>query len=366
MIAFDFFRHEDVALPRERGALKTEDYLRETFSKYTELVESLDISDPICAEIVKNKSTIKKICVDLISVLEMYQNGFPSKAYSKFSTSISAGFKGHMANLVSRDVETYRVGSLYRMRSSNKSLMKPGEMFHIPFDQRHRVATQRYSIPGLPSLYLGGSLFIDWIELGMPDFNQLMVSRFEFNTETIKILDFSYRPEWWSAYIEKNPDVGTNVKKEDMKNFIVSQAVCWPMVAACSIKVLEKDAHYKPEYIIPQLLLEWIRIHKELNGIRYFSVNVIDYPFSPKIYSNYVFPVTDTASSQYCSNLSQIFNLTQPMQWQMLKSITLPPHMSPSPPNETIEVAPGVRVQYYNTEFGDVENKLYSLPAIAI
>ncbi|NLK96566.1 MAG: hypothetical protein GX272_00585 [Epulopiscium sp.] len=61
-------------------------------------------------------------------------------------------------------------------------------MLHIPFDKREIVKAQRFSIPGVPCLYLGQSLFIVWEELNRPSLNNLFVSRFELDEET-KVLD---------------------------------------------------------------------------------------------------------------------------------------------------------------------------------
>ena len=42
------------------------------------------------------------------------------------------------------------------------------EMLHIPFSCREIVKSERFSIPGLPCLYLANSTYACWIEMGRP------------------------------------------------------------------------------------------------------------------------------------------------------------------------------------------------------
>ena len=50
------------------------------------------------------------------------------------------------------------------------------EMLHIPFNKRHIVKSERFSIPGLPCLYLGNSSYACWVEMGCPADHQFNVS----------------------------------------------------------------------------------------------------------------------------------------------------------------------------------------------
>ena len=48
----------------------------------------------------------------------------------------------------------------------------------------------------------------------------------------------------------------------------------WPLIASCSIQVNDYTDNFKPEYIIPQFLLQWARDNKEIDGIRYSSTHI--------------------------------------------------------------------------------------------
>ncbi len=86
--------------------------------------------------------------------------------------------------------------SLYRVRCSDSELSERKDMFHIPFHLRHLVGTQRYSIAGLPCLYLGTSIYVCWQEMGKPDLNKMYLSRFKcVNSDNVKVINFSYSLE---------------------------------------------------------------------------------------------------------------------------------------------------------------------------
>ena len=57
----------------------------------------------------------------------------------------------------------------YRIRNGSvneKGLaMKQKELFHIPFELRHKVPSERYSIPGYPIFYVAGSLEMAYREV---------------------------------------------------------------------------------------------------------------------------------------------------------------------------------------------------------
>lgn len=61
---------------------------------------------------------------------------------------------------------------LYKCRENSRQFhYSKDEMFHIPYDKRSLVGNQRYSVTGLPCLYLGGSSYICWEEIGRKDLN---------------------------------------------------------------------------------------------------------------------------------------------------------------------------------------------------
>lgn len=179
-------------------------------------------------------------------------------------------------------------------------------MLHIPFDKREIVKAQRFSIPGVPCLYLGQSLFIVWEELHRPSLNNLFVSRFELDEET-KVLDLGLSI-FDLIQIEKNEN---NIPSELVNKVIEKFIFTNIFKIACLIRVKQENRYFKSEYIIPQLLLMSLINLNIADGIRYSSVKVENDSY---IFANYVFPAIQDNSDKKLSNkiISKV-KLTQPV-----------------------------------------------------
>lgn len=94
----------------------------------------------------------------------------------------------------------------------------------------------------------------------------------------------------------------------------------FPVIIACMPPVINPNDIYKPEYIIPQLLTEWI-IKNGKDGIYYTSTHkksYFDYPDDK--YENVAMPVKDPImSNRYCSKLKSVFKITQPLNNEIEK-----------------------------------------------
>lgn len=182
--------------------------------------------------------------------------------------------------------------------------LKAKDMFHIPLDKRGLVKTQRFSVPGYPCLYLAHTVYGCWEEMGRPFFGTTMVSRFE-SKMSFKVLDLR---------------IPTKVMWNDN---LTKCILFFPLVIACMIQVQNVTDSYKPEYLIPQLLTEWVITHnremldptqEEILGIVYTSAHKNDdfkYPLDN--YDNYAIPVLKPLSGgKYCTRLTSLFKLTPP------------------------------------------------------
>ena len=62
----------------------------------------------------------------------------------------------------------------FRARCGTPQGFAAHDMLHLPYSKRSLTGSYRFSIPGVPSLYLANSSYGCWIELGQPsdhDFN---------------------------------------------------------------------------------------------------------------------------------------------------------------------------------------------------
>jgi hypothetical protein len=248
------------------------------------------------------------------------------------------------------------------------------------------VENRRYSVAGLPCLYLGSSLWICWEELGRPELDTVLVSRFALAKQTT-ILDFQYTPKiFWDvyAYLAKETkahhpaDGYSNVIFESFNKRLTEETVaaylrCWPLIAACSIKVESRKGPFFPQYIVPQMLLQWVSQSRKVDGIRYFSTRVPSLDASPHAQSNCVFPSRNIIQTGICSHLNGMFTLISPIAWEILQAIDIGHVFDFGPSNATsgMRLSDDIFVMYKTTGFYEAEIKLahfeadskYSRPA---
>lgn len=266
---------------------------------------------------IETTSNLLKQCI------HEYHQGFPAAAFRTI--------KKVMINLMETPLKVYQKSGdlepletdrlyLFRLRSVSdaaKHIRK--DLFHVPSCARSMISTCRYSIAGYPSLYLTTS-----VELGMEEIggatNNVLVSRFKIirpqKELNIRVLELGIKPQ---DFFEQNREYSRSARDlSDINlrnNEIRSNYLRWyPLIAACSFIKANKKSPFSSEYIVPQLLMQWVRKQigrHELMGIRYFScasVRASDLGF------DYVFPVDNTNYEEgYCSILRNSFLLTDPV-----------------------------------------------------
>lgn len=248
------------------------------------------------------KDTVEKIK----DILRNEYNGLHSTAFTSLNYLLGIDDEHDVASRLIIKRVPAQSKSFYRMRKmENRKNVPYKEMFHIPFDKRGIISTQRYSFPGYPCLYLGESIYACWEELGRPLMGESMVSRYECDKE-LRLVDLrTPRYYGWSMNLE-------------------TYVLFFPIIMACSFKVKSENDSFKPEYIIPQLIMEIIikynRKAKDdtyVHGVYYSSVNKNeDFKFDDEKLYNIAIPVIkplpQKKDSNYCEVLSQSFKLTAP------------------------------------------------------
>lgn len=317
--------------------------LGDLFNYYIKKLETLipdSANDLNCAK--SYIRDIKKTCGLINKAVEHYLNGFPSKAYSAFKRTMTLLMDNPLKIYQKSIIEQFKTPStrygedddlkLFRAVSveDNRPYQR-ARVFHTPYNLRSKVSTCRYSIAGYPSLYLGTSLALCCEEIHMnPHQNFALASmfklekEFEYTNTHIQVIELGVKPQ--DFINNRNNDI-VNIRRisssllED-RNIRTAYLFWYPLIASCSyIRVNKKDP-FAAEYIIPQLLMQWVRSemcskqngeYDQLVGIRYFScasIKASDMGF------NYVFPTSGlqkNAELPYCSVLSKAFRLTNPV-----------------------------------------------------
>lgn len=272
---------------------------------------------------------IQKNCfpLDIINRIEVFRKKIYLCLIENYSGQMNASYKYFCEALESISFSSAFVllneNAFYRIRSSKTDkkgkhvLHSKDEMFHIPFEKRFRVSTQRFSYPGLPCLYLGNSVEVCLYERESKSGDYINVAKIRPNNiETVKVVDLFF----FEDYDFKDLSI------EQMKHFLL----LWPLVMCCSFSYKNgKSMQFRPDYIIPQMLLEYLidcKFSDILNGkndiiagIRYHSVKRPMFPsYNEKKYVNYVFPVQENREKGVCEKLKRIF---QTQEVTFLKNI---------------------------------------------
>lgn len=261
---------------------------------------------------------VERVCRQICAVVDSSFRCYHAESYERFKKIME--FLDVVALKVEMDV--FKKEKLYRVVNiTNETQPERKRVFHVPFNMRSKMSTQRYSAPGFPCLYLGTSIELCCTELGKnPIQNNLWASRFEieidasdmlyklwenpsFDNGELVIYDLSLKP---NEIIESYSD-----------NDVIKYMKWYPLLSACSYIRHFRNDPFSPEYIIPQLFIEWIRSKNSgaVLGIKYFSCSSLN---AYKFDCNYVFPSSGIPyhsrrnKSDYCCMLSHRFKLTMP------------------------------------------------------
>jgi hypothetical protein len=347
------------ALPLRRGNASLIRTVGDRFAAYRDLIGHLHNSSDFTDTIIRSIPDIEHLCDRLIRTYKQYLGGSPSKAYFEFDDGMSC-LKDLLLFYVQERVKYLDSISLFRMRRESCKELSLGDIFHIPFESRGRVGNQRFSIDGFPCLYLGSSVYVCWEELGRPPFADIFVSRFQLLTKRPNILDLTFSVNEARHVIER-------FKKDDPWHEwslyrVVDKIVLFPLIACCSIVSNDSSHVFEETYIIPQLLLEWVRNNsKHINGIEYSSLSLRDYNLEHSLYKNYVFPVRHQKASGHCRSLSGLFEFTEPISWDFALTLCGQPEACESGVGRDFRLM-RQRGSYRETQFGQIEEFLGSLP----
>lgn len=277
------------------------DSLEKRLSSYIRYLRNSIFNERLDKEDFTEFISIKK---DIMQVLNFYLSGQSGEAYKKLE---------EVLNNISNDWAKFgysldKENAFIRIRSTKERLNKRTDMFHVPFDKRHVITKQRYSIEGFPCLYLAGCAYTAWLELDMPEFGTIWASSFR-PIKKMKVLDLSYTLNYLENKIN---EFNTCDLKYLLRLYFI--------VIATSFRVKYPQASFHEEYIISGLLLQWIKINSSFDGLRYLSTK-LEYYDSNMFWcaSNIVIPPKDYKNKEkYDTFLKKSFVLTLPQHWYVL------------------------------------------------
>lgn len=254
------------------------EFLSENYTQYiTTLKASTSPSDntlvgeEMCRMVEAKLPEIESNANQLLEVLRLHESGRIIDASNKaFET-----FDRMKAQMMQRYSGAFRREVYYRIRGGIGFPTERKELFHIPATLRQLVKTERYSMPGYPCLYLASQADLCWYECGKPE--QFTIAKFDIPQEEdsyLKFIDFSEK-----LMPLKHSFFGWFYNEEDkqaVRKYLLKHICTYPLRAACSVVTQYPKADFKEEYIVPQLLLQWVAHDDYFDGIRYESCSSSD------------------------------------------------------------------------------------------
>ncbi|MEY8001932.1 hypothetical protein AB8U03_17410 [Clostridium sp. Mt-5] len=203
---------------------------------------------------------------------------------------------------------------LFRIRKvkTGKNLKRPSELFHIPYMKRNLVTNERYSLAGHPCLYLATYLGIAWQECGLP--KKFYYSEFQYVSDPNPNNDWKFITFISPRKFANDALVAMSKDNEDsLLKSVCKYIKTYSLILACSIVNLSGKSVFKPEYIISQMLLQWVcRNSNIIRGITYFSC--IDNDDLRRIDGyNIVIPAIKFNRRGFCKDLINKFKVSKPV-----------------------------------------------------
>lgn len=266
-------------LKRDGKSMAT--FLHENFKGYisdvrnaAEIGSNPLLGEEMCQMVSEMIDEIEINANKLVEVLELYNKGKIVPA----SVKAFEVFDSMKPQLMQRYSGAYRQEVYFRIRRINDKKtfdLERKELFHIPYNKNYLVGTERYSMPGHPCLYLASQAELCWYECGKPE--KFAVSKFDIpQTEdsNLKFIDFSEKlmPLMHSFFCWFHNEKD----KESVRKYFLKYICTYPLRAACSVVVEHPGSCFIEEYIIPQLLLQWVLNDDDFDGIRYESCSSSD------------------------------------------------------------------------------------------
>jgi len=255
---------------------------------------------------------ITTICNTLVSVIKEYRCGDKSHANEIFE-NLMIGENGLFRNIRKFTLKHDKDNPICFFRITNNpdnESLNRNRIFHYPLSRKDEVAAQRYNLAGHPCLYLSNTVYSCWREKGSPSNGQLALSAFRVQNA-------------FSLYDLRIP-TANDYSERNIKDTLFRI----PLIISCSI-VRNDDDLNKPEYIIPQMLMDLIfrdnnaetacgRSPIDLNiawGIIYTSTHANGKNQQCfDIMQNIAIPTVYTDSgNDRCNYLSYLFSITEPV-----------------------------------------------------
>lgn len=274
----------------------------------------------------------------ILDVFKYYEGSDPKRAQEEFDAMMDSlasvifistiddwnsvdTSKGKMLTSfrMTRGTKFYRVRGV--KEKSDDIENNPDELFHIPLSKKALTNNERFSLAGFPSLYLATMLPLAWQESGYPQ--KYYYSEYQYLNNASVERKMEDELQILALYSPREIfNWGISIKHNDFQlwlDIIYRCMMMYPLVMACSFVNHSGKGTYKQEYVIPQMLMQWVQRNNEtVQGISYFTC--VDISMMPSEYCAYniVIPALKPYDAKkYSQRLRDEFIWTVPQYFEI-------------------------------------------------
>lgn len=202
----------------------------------------------------------------------------------------------------------------FRVKSKEEEKKNKEQLFHIKDKDRHLIGAYRYSIAGFPCLYAATDIELAWFESGMPkkfSYCAMKIYMDEKSKRLIKFIDFSNRPVDFISRTYSNllNSINNEERKTKIYTDLLNYIIIYPLALSCSLKVENRGEKFVQEYILPQMLMHWIREKDDYYGVKYKSALNMKHVDGMGGY-NIAFPVKEFREDGLCKVLTSMISIS--------------------------------------------------------
>lgn len=237
------------------------------FSESIKKDQNRSFSKAFYTKLSEQTEHIKDSFILLCDIVDSFDNANLADAQNKFD-KLMDDLKGH---LMTEDISGVIYSSeFFRVRPDNgEKLSERKDLFHIPYKKRYLASNERYSLAGQPSLYIATDLEIAWRECGCP--HRYYYSKFKYIVSKGDVNE-------WEFILFMKPRIFAmrfSAKNENEEYYLrqaIDYLIVYPLIFACSIVNPNGNSPFKQEFMIPQMLMQWIfrNDSSAIKGIKYF------------------------------------------------------------------------------------------------
>ena len=286
-----------------------------------------DFEGPLSRLLASRRPRIDALSSAICAALRLARRGEMDAATDRLAEGLS-GVKADLRSISRRHSKRVLSGQCWYRIAAWPGIARRQDMFHTPFEICQPPA--RFSSPGARALYLANSTYLCWRECGQPPVDQCFVARFEIDTTSQSYLDLACSHAAYIAPLDltvagipeldpMDPRSVTNGPYDaDVVSELAEYLTLWPLAAAVSMTRCTSHDDDPVEYLVPHLLMSWIRRSDEFLGVRYFTTRDEPNTNSQDWEINLAIPTRSNRTHGFCQFLSSRIHCTLPVPlWRM-------------------------------------------------